>query len=424
MKHLTTFFVVLTLLLVGTSAFSQGTLSYETFFSQALQENRAVGIYLPAGYSPGDATRYPVIYKLHPWFGNQATEWPILKPLLDTMIGTGQIQPVIVVTPNGYVGPYGGSVWTNSALYGHFDDFVAYDVVDFVDASYKTIPAVRKRALLGFSMGAIGSMTVGLGHPDIFGAVAAHSGYFSWDRIREDMRDAVLAENAGPPYNFVPGSLTYTTGLYLFSGGYSPNLANPPYYVDYPLDMNGDIVESVLDLWKMHDPAVLAAAQLPGPLPDLYFDCGEQDEFFMFETSEDLAAALDALGIPFVFRPYQGNHSLSAEKLHFSLTFLDQRMNDPAAVHEQPPAMKLRLGLQPNPLCRSAAVRFSTLSTQQTTLRVFDATGRLVETLFDAVSPAGDSEVSWEPDGLPAGRYFLELRSGSSRVARGAVVAH
>jgi len=36
----------------------------EEFRSVQLKENRTLNIYLPAGYTPADATRYPVIYLL------------------------------------------------------------------------------------------------------------------------------------------------------------------------------------------------------------------------------------------------------------------------------------------------------------------------------------------------------------------------
>jgi len=204
------FFLAVVCLLLTNLAFAQGTVEIKSFFSSHLGENRLMCVYLPEGYNPAGTVRYPVIYFLHGWGGGHMSYWYVLRPVLDSMIDNGQIQPCIVVTPNGNCAPYDGSMWTNSALYGAFDDYAAYDVTAFVDASYLTLATPRKRSLMGHSMGAIGTMTVGLGHPDLFGALAAHCGYFNWDRIREDMRDAVLAENEGPPYEYHYGGATWT----------------------------------------------------------------------------------------------------------------------------------------------------------------------------------------------------------------------
>lgn len=417
---------VLLLLLSAGAVQAGGTLEYRSFFSQHLNESRSLGVYLPEGYDPGGTTRYPVIYFLHGWFGNHLSYWSVLRPSLDYMIGTGQIQECIMVTPNGWVAPYDGSLWTNSALYGAFDDYVASDVVGFIDATYKTLPTPGKRAVMGHSMGAIGSMTVGLLHPDVFGAIAAHSGYFNWDRIREDMRDAVLAENpGGPPYNFEYGYNTYTSVLFMMAGGYSPNMQNPPTYVDYPLDGQGIIVESVIGRWMTHNPDVLAAALPPGSYPDIYFDCGNLDEFFMYPTNLDLAAAFTSMGIPYEFRPFVGGHDLIQASLHCSLVFLDQAMNDPAAVAGHAAAVQPVLRLdqsRPNPVCASTEIRFLTPAPGRASLRIVDADGRVLETLLDGIIPSGEHSVEWRPQKTPAGIYFYELRVGDARTARKLVV--
>jgi enterochelin esterase family protein len=416
------YFVLLAV--IATSAFAASSLTYTDFYSNALQGQRLIGVYLPDGY-PGGGSGYPVIYKLHAWGGNHVQDWSWLKPLLDTLIETGQMQPVIVVTPNGLAGQFGGSLWTNSLLYGPFEDYVAQDMVTHMDTTYQTIPIARKRALLGFSMGAIGSMTIGLSHPDVFGAVAAHSGYFNWDRVREEMRDRVLGENTGPPYNYNPNAGTYTRATFMVAGGYSPNLSNPPYNVDYPFDVQGDVVEAVLDRWKAHNPAVLAAALPPGAWPDLYFDCGDMDEFFSYPTNLDLAAALDSMEVPYEFRPYNGNHSLTAEKIQFSLAFLDRVIGSPAGAGDptQSAVGQIRLHPgQPNPVNDETVIRFEATARARTTLKVFDVHGRLVETLLDGVSSDGRSAIRWQSGNVPAGTYFIELRSGEVREARKLIV--
>jgi enterochelin esterase-like enzyme len=65
-------------------------------------------------------------------------------------------------------------------------DYVAAELVDYVDSQYRTIANRDRRAIAGLSMGGrIASMT-GLTHPDRFGAVGAFS-----PALRPDAEDAV-----------------------------------------------------------------------------------------------------------------------------------------------------------------------------------------------------------------------------------------
>jgi enterochelin esterase-like enzyme len=418
-------FIAVLCLMLARVASAAGTVEYQVFFSSHLGMNRAVGVYLPEGYDPAQATRYPVVYFLHGWGGNHSSYWYVLRPVLDSMIGSGEIQPCIVVTPNGNAQPYDGSMWTNSELYGAFDDYLAYDVTAFIDATYRTLPTPRKRSLMGHSMGAIGTMTAGFLHPDLFGALAGHSGFFNWDRIREDFRDAVLAENEGPPYDFHYGGATYTSAVFLFAGGYSPDLQNPPTYVDYPFDEQGNVVEDVIALYMTHNPDVLAAALPPDLVPDIFFDCGDQDEFFMYPTNSDLASAFDAMGIEYVFQPFVGNHDLTPARLQQSLAFLDQAMNNPTAVGDRAGIVPLRLRVDPSQLSSagaSAAIRFSAPVGGRATLRIIGLDGRLLDTVLDEVVSSGEHSVRWRPRDLPAGVYFCEFASERTRATRTLIV--
>jgi len=412
-------------LLLAPAAFGAGTLEYQIFFSTHLGMNRNVGVYLPEGYDPAQPTRYPVIYFLHGWGGNHTSYWYLLQPVLDSMIGAGQIQPCIVVTPNGYIPPYDGSLWTNSELYGAFEDYLVYDVTTFIDASYRTLPSVRKRSLMGHSMGAIGTMAVGLSHPEVFGALAGHSGFYNWDRVREEMLDAVLAENDGPPYDFQYGNGTYTSAVFMIAGGYSPNLDNPPTHVDYPLDAQGNVVEDVITRWVAHNPDVLAAALPPEAVPDIFFDCGDQDEFFMYPTNCDLAAAFDAMGIDYTFEPFVGGHNLTQTRLRHSLAFLDAAMNNPASAGETEEAAALELRLAPSllgPLQASTAIRFEMPVSGRAALRIVGPDGRCLVTVLDGIVAGGAQSVRWRPQGLPAGVYFCEFATGGSRATQKLVV--
>ena len=45
-------------------------------------------------------------------------------------------------------------------------------------------------------------------------------------------------------------------------------------------------------------------------------------------------------------------------------------------------------------------------------LEIFDVLGRKVATLTDGIAPAGKSEWTWQPEGLPSGLYFCRATLG------------
>ncbi len=66
----------------------------------------------------------------------------------------------------------------------------------------------------------------------------------------------------------------------------------------------------------------------------------------------------------------------------------------------------------PNPFNPTTNVQFSISETCDVTLRVYDATGRLVETLVEDEYSHGSYSVPFDGDGLPSGVYFCELAAG------------
>ncbi len=66
----------------------------------------------------------------------------------------------------------------------------------------------------------------------------------------------------------------------------------------------------------------------------------------------------------------------------------------------------------PNPFNPLTSIDFSVARTCDVTLRVYDVTGRLVETLVSREYSHGSYTVPFDADGLPSGLYFCELAAG------------
>lgn len=149
---------------------------------------RIFAILLPPSYDTSQ-TRYPVVYLFHG--GGQDHTAFMARTAFTPMARTHELIVVMPAADRSYsaLGPEAQS---------RYHDYVAGDLVDYVDAHYRTIPTKDRRAIAGLSMGGrIASMTA-LQHADRFSAVGAFS-----PAIRPEAEDAVRNVPAAGPFFYV-----------------------------------------------------------------------------------------------------------------------------------------------------------------------------------------------------------------------------
>lgn len=214
--------------------------------SNVLKENRvglnlhrSLKVYLPPGYATSK-TRYPVIYMLHSLnWSNERSFAPGTgaQPTFDRAIQDGVIPPFIVVAPD-YTTPGPGSLFANSSTNGRWEDYTLREVIPFVDSTYRTLPRVESRAIMGDFMGGYGALLYAFRHPEVFSAVYAMHPVGTGPGLvpmamRPDWNKVYAAKNfadlAGDPYTPVFVAMAQT---------FLPNPDRPPFYCDF-------IVESV-----------------------------------------------------------------------------------------------------------------------------------------------------------------------------------
>ena len=240
-------------------------------------------VLLPDGYAADPGRRYPVLYLLHGGLGTYVA-WPRQGDVEAITAG----QDVIVVMPDG--GPAGWYTdWWNRGRGGppKWETFHVDELVAWVDATYRTIPARHARGIAGLSMGGFGAMSYAARNPEVFGWAASFSG--AVDITRNPATQATIIAEAG----FVNGR---------------------------PLGPFGDPFLQRF-VWRAHDPLSLAERLRdtrvilttgngrPGPL-DEPFDLGDVVEDQMYSSGRRLHQRLQTLGIPHVWDAYgRGTHS-------------------------------------------------------------------------------------------------------------------
>lgn len=150
---------------------STGLVETRSFWSASLGRTMPYRVYLPPGYASGER-RYPVVYLLH-GMGGTDRQWQDVgvAATADRLIDSGTIAPLIIVMPEGE-----NAYWVDHATDGQkWGRYTAVDVVNDVDANFRTIARQRSRGIGGISMGAHGALQLALNYPGEFAAVGAHS---------------------------------------------------------------------------------------------------------------------------------------------------------------------------------------------------------------------------------------------------------
>jgi enterochelin esterase-like enzyme len=126
-------------------------------------------VYLPACYGMEKNRLYPVLYILHGQSFND-DQWDRLgmDEALDSMIVSGEVQPMIIVMPKE-------SNYMNNQWDSKYGPALAEELVPWVDAHYQTCADRTCRAIGGLSRGAGWAMRTGLIYWQTFGTIGAHS---------------------------------------------------------------------------------------------------------------------------------------------------------------------------------------------------------------------------------------------------------
>ncbi len=166
--------------------------THEAFHSRYLTHDRTVVVYLPPGYDPRTADRYPVLY-LHDGQNvfDRATsfgeEWQVDESA-QRLITAGEIEPLIIVgiynTGEHRLDEYTPTPEVGAGRGGHADDYgrmLVEELKPFIDTTYKTLPSAASTAIGGSSLGGLLTMHLGLRYPTAFSRLAVLSPSVWWD---------------------------------------------------------------------------------------------------------------------------------------------------------------------------------------------------------------------------------------------------
>jgi enterochelin esterase-like enzyme len=171
-----------------------GGTKYKTFASKVLG-GRDVSylVYLPPKYDQQSPQRYPVIYWLHGYGGNQRAGASMFVPQLDSAIRSGSLPPMIAVMVNGK----GASFYRDSPRGdAPVESVIVNDLIPHIDQSYRTFADRKSRMIQGYSMGGYGAAHLGFKYPELFGVVVADAGAMSGKFFPDEHPNHLARQNA------------------------------------------------------------------------------------------------------------------------------------------------------------------------------------------------------------------------------------
>jgi S-formylglutathione hydrolase FrmB len=224
-------------------------------------------VLLPPSYDSDKTRRYPILYLLHGLGDNdQFLIHSGGMNLIEDLWEQHEFGEFLIVTPAG-----GSSFYINSRDgKRRYEDFFLQEFMPGVEKRYRALAGRSSRGIAGISMGGYGALHIAFRHPQLFGAVGAHS--------------AALIEKL-------------------------PNINTQNSWQKNLLRVLSDAFGSPFDpaFWNQNNPATIArTANLAGL--KIYFDCGSEDDYGFDSGAEALDKLLTARHVPHEFHLYPGGH--------------------------------------------------------------------------------------------------------------------
>lgn len=331
----------------------RGRVMIEEFTSRVLEGNplgdphvRRIPVYLPPSYESAPERRYPVLFVLTGFGGRgrmllNDNPWsPSLDDRMDALVAAGSASEAILVMADCFT-RLGGSQYMDSAATGAYETHLIEELVPWIDARYRTLATREHRGVMGKSSGGYGALRLGMRHPEVFGALASHSGdlYFEYCYRGDVPKACSVIRAAGGVRRFLErfesrphkGKDDFTAFNVLgMAACYSPDPAGEM-GIALPWDPEtAKFREDVWSRWLAHDPVQMletpAHARALASMRLVYLDCGTRDEYHMHLGARMLAAALATKGIAHLHQEFDDGHMNVTYRYDVSLPLMTRAL--------------------------------------------------------------------------------------------------
>jgi S-formylglutathione hydrolase FrmB len=357
-----------------------GTLFTLEHTSKVLRDNplgdphvRRLAVWLPAQYDVGATQdrgrRFPVLVDLAGFMGSGLGHvgWKNFSEnvpeRIARLVHNKQMAPAIMVFPDCFTA-LGGNQYINSSAIGRYADYLTREIVPFVDREFRTLASREHRGCFGKSSGGYGAIVHGMKYPQVWGAIANHSGdaYFDFvyrhdwpntltelakhreTQVMEGRYDAAkMSKHSGRGLDdgrvkrfldkvWNKNRLSMAEGHALMNlcmaATYDPDPRAPNGF-RLPFDLEtGELIEQRWRAWQKHDPINMVAGHRTNlkTLRGIFIDCGWRDQYHIHYGTRILSKRLRAAAIKHTYEEFDDTHSDIDYRLDVSLPFLTKAL--------------------------------------------------------------------------------------------------
>ncbi len=286
--------------------------------------NREIIVYVPYDYSQSQSKGFPAAIGLSGFGGNGRTLFNLdpfsenVEQRMNRLICEKKCGSMILVILDCFT-KFGGNQYINSTATGRYEDYIVKEIIPFIKNNYN----ISSFGVWGKSSGGYGSLVLGMRYPEIFKAIACHSGDAAFEycylpdfpNAYASFKEAQGIRNWFDQFWNKPNKKQKSDFLALnilcMAAHYSPDPASQ-LGVRIPFDLEtGELNDDTWKMWKRWDP-IKMISQYQNNLKNLsllYLDCGTKDEFNLQIGARILHHKLENMNIKHYYETFDGGHS-------------------------------------------------------------------------------------------------------------------
>lgn len=272
--------------------------------------DRDVFVVLPPSYDKEPGRRYPVVYALH-GYSIGAEQW--LKEVHMPQTAEGAFAKgtpeMILVFPSSR-NAHNGSFYSNSATTGNFENFIAGELIAWIDARYRTLARPQSRGLVGHSMGGYGASRIGIRRAENYGALYLMSPCCQSPMGARGMTGEQVRQLEALPSIAAAEALPFgQRGSLAIAAAFSPNPKKAPLFLDLPVDAEGKERPEIVAKWNANAPLAFLDQYISKVrrYRAIALDVGDKDG--LVGDTRKMHEALAAYGIASTLDIYDGDHT-------------------------------------------------------------------------------------------------------------------
>jgi len=158
--------------------------------SAAMGKTYRANVVLPKAYAKQKKAAFPVLYLLHGAYGH-FSDWLAKTPDKLLVHRLADQYNLVIVMPEGET--FGWYIDSPINKESQFETYLTQEVIQKIDAAYRTVRSSKGRVITGLSMGGHGALYLATRHPDLYCAAGSMSGAVDintakWDLKPEDAK--------------------------------------------------------------------------------------------------------------------------------------------------------------------------------------------------------------------------------------------